>query len=85
MQNGMKANVLEICYPFYRTQVVTIAFAQGQDRASRTKHLFPEMRKGRGLRACIDSYLLRGVGERHCRERQRGCEDQESNESGSKQ
>ena len=65
MKNGMKANVLEICYLFYRTQVVTVAIAQGEDCASRTKHLLPEMRKGRGLRAGIDWNLLLRLRGRH--------------------
>ena len=42
VQNGMESHVLEIRDLLHRAQVIAIALAQAQNRASGTKHLFPQ-------------------------------------------
>ena len=63
MENGMKADVLEISGLFDFAQIAPVTFAQAKDGAARTKHLLPEMRKGsrRSIRISCDD-LCAGSG-----------------------
>ncbi len=61
VEDGMKAYLLEIGDAFDFSQVATIAIAQSDDAAFRTKDLLPEMRQGMSGRGCInDDGLGRG-------------------------
>src|ERR1700678_426078 len=55
MENCMEANVFEICDRLHVAQIASIAIAQAQDRAPRSEHLLPKMRKG--MRRAVDIYF----------------------------
>ena len=62
VQNGVKAYIAKISYLFYRAQVITVAFSQRQDCATRSEHLLPKMWEWRCGRICTNFYLFLGHG-----------------------